>query len=85
MRLLSAFIIGMGLLILALVTKGRLGGADVKLMMAAALSLGLTKSIIALLAGALLAVFTEGVLEHNRGRFALIPYLAVGILGQLVI
>lgn len=70
------------LLITKIITKNKLGGADIKCVAACSFLLGLEKGVIALVAGMLLAILSNAFRnkEKRRGGFPLIPYLAVGYL-----
>ncbi len=68
-----------------LVSRGGLGGGDVKLMAASGLYLGFQKVMQAMLYGSILAALTGGglILMRKIGRkdtIPLIPFLYAGIL-----
>ena len=77
------------LIVSAVVSKGGIGGADVKIMTALGLYLGIQKSFIALLVGLLLAVLVNGIMiitkkAKKSDKFALVPYLSLGALYFLI-
>lgn len=79
---IAAMFVGGIMLMTVLLTKCDIGGADVKCAFACSFLLGFEKSIIALVAGLLLAVLSNAFkskTERQKG-FPLIPYLTVGYL-----
>lgn len=79
---IAAMFVGGIMLMTVLLTKCDIGGADVKCAVACSFLLGFEKSIIALVAGLLLAVLSNAFkskTERQKG-FPLIPYLTVGYL-----
>ena len=89
MMLLSGFIIGGMLLICAMVSGNRLGGADVKLSAACAFLLGFSKSIAGLVIGLFLAIICNIYFSHKnktKGKaFPLVPYLSIGFMAMYFI
>lgn len=94
--LLGAVVTGLPLMISALTCRERsLGGADIKLMIAAGFLLGVERGIVAVLVGIGLGALGQlmlYVIKRIRGKdadltgsFALIPYLSVAIVGLYLI
>lgn len=86
--LLSALFVGTVMLLALLLGKGRyIGGADIKLSVACAFMLGLTQSVIGLLAGMITAVIINSVKNRKdkKAGFPLIPYLAAGLMAAYFI
>ena len=81
MMLFSGLAIGGVLLICAMVSGNRLGGADVKLSAACAFLLGFSKSIAGLVIGLFLAIICNIYFSHKnktKGKaFPLVPYLSI--------
>lgn len=72
-------------LLCRLIFKDRLGGADGKISIAAALFLGLFGALVGLLAGLALALSVRGILillkkKTKEEGIPLVPYLAAGFL-----
>lgn len=82
--LFSGLAIGGVLLICAMVSGNRLGGADVKLSAACAFLLGFSKSIAGLIIGLFLAIICNIYFSHKnktKGKaFPLVPYLSIGFI-----
>lgn len=73
------------LLLGALFSKGGMGGADIKIMGAAGLFLGIDKTFFALIVGLAIAIIVNLVLRvmkrvEKESRFALLPYLCCGCI-----
>ena len=89
MMLLSGLAIGGVLLICAMVSGNRLGGADVKLSAACAFLLGFSKSIAGLVIGLFLAIICNIYFSHKnktKGKaFPLVPYLSIGFMAMYFI
>ena len=89
MMLFSGFAIGGVLLICAMVSGNRLGGADVKLSAACAFLLGFSKSIAGLVIGLFLAIICNIYFSHKnktKGKaFPLVPYLSIGFMAMYFI
>jgi len=84
--LLSAIIVTALVLLAIAVTKGKLGGADVKLSSACAFLLGIHRALAGLAGGLLLAALTETLLKKKKQEgFPLIPYLAAGFMAAYFI
>lgn len=83
-RFLSALVLGGMLFVCAVVSKNRLGGADVKLTAACAMVLGLQKSVAGLVVGLALAILCNLCFSRKpekKGKaFPLVPYLSVGFM-----
>lgn len=84
MMILSALAIGGILLICAMVSGNRLGGADVKLSAACVFLLGFSKSIAGLIIGLLVSVIANLIIQkRNKTKnqpFPLVPYLSIGFM-----
>ncbi len=84
MMLLSGFIIGGMLLICAMVSGNRLGGADVKLSAACAFLLGFSKSLAGLIIGLIVSVIANLIIQKQKKTknqpFPLVPYLSIGFM-----
>ncbi len=82
--LLSGFVIGGMLLICAIASKNKLGGADVKIAATCAFVLGFQKGIAGLIIGLFLAIICNIYFSHKsntKGKaFPLVPYLSVGFM-----
>ena len=89
MMLFSGLAIGGVLLICAMVSGNRLGGADVKLSAACAFLLGFSKSIAGLVIGLFLAIICNRYFSHKnktKGKaFPLVPYLSIGFMAMYFI
>ena len=89
MMLFSGLAIGGVLLICAMVSGNRLGGADVKLSAACAFLLGFSKSIAGLVIGLFLAIICNIYFSHKnktKGKaFPLVPYLSIGFMAMYFI
>lgn len=89
MMLFSGLAIGGVLLICAMVSGNRLGGADVKLSAACAFLLGFSKSIAGLVIGLFLAIICNIYFSHKNkiiGKaFPLVPYLSIGFMAMYFI
>lgn len=89
MMLFSGLAIGGALLICAMVSGNRLGGADVKLSAACAFLLGFSKSIAGLVIGLFLAIICNIYFSHKnktKGKaFPLVPYLSIGFMAMYFI
>lgn len=87
--LFSGLAIGGVLLICAMVSGNRLGGADVKLSAAYAFLLGFSKSIAGLVIGLFLAIICNIYFSHKnktKGKaFPLVPYLSIGFMAMYFI
>ena len=84
MMLLSGFIIGGMLLICAMVSGNRLGGADVKISAACAFLLGFSKSVAGLIIGLIVSVIANLIIQKQKKTknqpFPLVPYLSIGFM-----
>lgn len=89
MMLFSGLAIGGVLLICAMVSGNRIGGADVKLSAACAFLLGFSKSIAGLVIGLFLAIICNIYFSHKnktKGKaFPLVPYLSIGFMAMYFI
>ena len=84
MMLFSGLAIGGVLLICAMVSRNRLGGADVKLSAACAFLLGFSKSIACLVIGLFVSVIVNLIIQKQKKLknqpFPLVPYLSIGFM-----
>ena len=84
MMLFSGLAIGGVLLICAMVSGNRLGGADVKLSAACAFLLGFSKSIAGLVIGLFVSVIVNLIIQKQKKiknqPFPLVPYLSIGFM-----
>lgn len=84
MMLFSGLAIGGVLLICAMVSGNRLGGADVKLSAACAFLLGLSNSIAGLVIGLFVSVIVNLIIQKQKKSknqpFPLVPYLSIGFM-----
>ena len=84
MMLFSGLAIGGALLICAMVSGNRLGGADVKLSAACAFLLGFSKSIAGLVIGLFVSVIVNLIIQKQKKTknqpFPLVPYLSIGFM-----
>lgn len=84
MMLFSGLAIGGVLLICAMVSRNRLGGADVKLSAACAFLLGFSKSIAGLVIGLFVSVIVNLIIQKQKKLknqpFPLVPYLSIGFM-----
>lgn len=84
MMLFSGLAIGGVLLICAMVSGNRLGGADVKLSAACAFLLGFSKSIAGLVIGLFVSVIVNLIIQKQKKLknqpFPLVPYLSFGFM-----
>lgn len=82
--LLSGMSIGGVLLLCAMASGNRLGGADVKLSAACAFLLGFQKSVAGLIIGLLVSVIANLIIQkRNKTKnqpFPLVPYLSIGFM-----
>ena len=83
--MLFSFIAVFGFLfICAMLSKNKLGGADVKLSAACAFLLGFEKGVIGLAIGLFLSIITNLIIEKVKKSkdqpFPLVPYLSIGFM-----
>lgn len=77
-HLAASLAVGGFMLVCAILTKNRIGGADVKLTAACVFVLGLRNGITGLILGLLLSVAVILFRQNGKKAFPLVPYLAVG-------
>ena len=84
MMLFSGLAIGGVLLICAMVSGNRLGGADVKICAACAFLLGFSKSVAGLIIGLIVSVIANLIIQKQKKiknqPFPLVPYLSIGFM-----
>lgn len=80
------FVVGL-MLFCAVITKNRIGGADVKLSAACAFFLGVQSGIFGLMTGLLLSVIVNLILRRKDKAqgFPLVPYLAAGFTAAYIL
>jgi prepilin signal peptidase PulO-like enzyme (type II secretory pathway) len=87
--LLSAALITLPLIMPVILCKGKvIGGADVKLSIACAFLLGISRGIIGLMAGLTIGVLANLIIQTRKNKaegFPLIPYLAAGFMAAYFI
>lgn len=83
--LLSGLFAGGLMLLTMLITKSNLGGADIKMAAACSFLLGLSRGVIGLLAGMILAVVVNVFKKDKKKGFPMIPYLAAGYMAAYFI
>ena len=87
-HILGVFAVGLLLLLILLISRGRaMGGGDVKLMGAAGLVLGWKLILLAFLLGCILASVIHPIrmkLQHQGRILAFGPYLATGIIAAIL-
>ena len=76
------------MLLCAVISKNRIGGADIKLITASMLVLGFDRGVIGLAAGLLLGTVTTFIMSKTKKNIKadkvtipLIPYLSIGFMG----
>ena len=83
--LISAVVTGAVMLLPLLITKSKIGGADIKFAAACSFMLGLNRGMIGLVSGMTLAVLFNAIKKDKNKGFPMIPYLAVGYMTALFI
>lgn len=87
--LLSAVLITLPMLLIAIVCKGKaIGGADVKLSAACAFMLGITRGLAGLITGLTIGILVNLIIQIKKNKaegFPLIPYLAAGFMAAYFI
>ena len=83
--LLSGLFAGGLMLLTMLITKSNVGGADIKMAAACSFLLGLSRGVIGLLAGMILAVVVNVFKKEKKKGFPMIPYLAAGYMAAYFI
>ena len=80
--LLSAVFVFAMMIGTILITKGEIGGADIKMATASAFLLGLRQGLLGLVIGLTLAVIFNLIKnrKNKKAGFPMIPYLAVGFM-----
>lgn len=84
--LIGGAVVGGIMLLSAILTKNRLGGADVKMSAACTVFLGLWDGIYGLMIGLLLSVIVNLLLRHSdkSKSYPLVPYLAAGFMAAYI-
>lgn len=82
---ISAMFAGGLMLLTVLITNADIGGADIKMAAACCFLLGLTRGVIGLLAGMILAVIFNVFRKDKKKGFPMIPYLAAGTMAAFFI
>lgn len=83
--LLSSLFAGGLMLLTMLITKSNIGGADIKMAAACSFLLGLSRGVIGLLVGMILAVVVNVFKKDKKKGFPMIPYLAAGYMAAYFI
>lgn len=83
--LLSGLFAGGLMLLTMLITKSNVGGADIKMATACSFLLGLSRGVIGLLTGMILAVVVNVFKKDKKKGFPMIPYLAAGYMAAYLI
>jgi leader peptidase (prepilin peptidase)/N-methyltransferase len=87
--LLSAVLITLPILLISIICNGKsIGGADIKLSVACAFLLGMTKGFIGLITGLTLGIIVNLIIQTRKDKaegFPLIPYLAAGFMAAYFI
>lgn len=87
--LLSAILATIPMLLVLIICKGKtIGGADIKLTAACAFLLGLSRSVVGLIAGLSIGIITNLIIQSKKDKsdgFPMIPYLAVGFMAAYFI
>ena len=73
------------MLLTMLISKSNVGGADIKMAAACSFLLGLSRGVIGLLAGMILAVVVNVFKKDKKKGFPMIPYLAAGYMAAYFI
>ena len=81
----SAMFAGGLMLATMLMTKSSIGGADIKMAAACSFLLGISRGVIGLLIGMVLAVAFNIFKKDKKKGFPMIPYLAVGYMAAYFI
>ena len=81
----SAMFAGGLMLATMLMTKSSIGGADIKMAAACSFLLGISRGIVGLLIGMVLAVAFNIFKKDKKKGFPMIPYLAVGYMAAYFI
>lgn len=77
--LIGSLTVGGLFLIIAVLSKGKLGGGDVKLIAALGAYLGVIGAVASIVIGLVVAIITEILVKRNfKDSFPLGPYLAAG-------
>ena len=79
---LGMVVVPLPLLLSMFMTKNGIGGADIKIMVAIGLNLGIIGGFISLILGLLLAIIVNGVMiatkkKDKKTSFAFVPYIAI--------
>ena len=77
-KLSAGLMIGSLMLLCAILTKNRLGGADVKITATSVFLLGMFRGMSGLFIGILLSLVVNLLMKNRKKAFPLVPYLAIG-------
>ncbi len=88
-RLIGFFGAGLGLLLIYILSRGGIGGGDIKLMAAAGFFLGWKLTLWAMLVGSIIGgVFGVIILASGKGQLKTAipygPFLVIGIIGSIL-
>ena len=81
----SAMFVGGLMLLTVLISNSDIGGADIKISVACAFLLGLSRGVFGLLMGMILALLFNIFKKDKTKGFPLIPYLAAGYMAAFFI
>lgn len=88
-NILSAVVVFLFMLICAMLSKNKLGGADVKFISAMTFVLGLSNSLLGLMLGLVLSIIGTKIRNYctkkKDNTMPLIPYLSIGFLVSIMI
>ena len=73
------------MLLTFLLTKSKIGGADIKIVAAMSFALGMVKGTAGMFIGVLFAVIINAIKKNRKEGFPMIPYLAAGYIAVLQI
>ncbi len=88
-HIIGAFIVGGIMFVCALLSKSRLGGADVKITTACVFVLGMWNGIAGLVIGLILSVIITPIINRKKKlkemSLPLVPYLSIGFMAMYLI
>lgn len=88
-HIIGAFIVGGIMFVCALLSKNRLGGADVKITAASVFVLGMWNGIAGLVIGLILSVIVTPIINRKKKlkemSLPLVPYLSIGFMAMYLI
>ena len=84
-RFFASLFVGGVMLLTFLLTKSKIGGADIKIVAAMSFALGMVKGTAGMFIGVLFAVIINAIKKNRKEGFPMIPYLAAGYIAVLQI